>query len=497
MRSEISALDGTFYDVAIIGAGINGTSCAVELAERGFSVLLVDKADFGSGSSSRSSRFLHCGLRWLAYAIFAHGFLEKVRTVDAARKVLRFRRDMRTQTPSRVRGHTFLIPIFAEDTVSGWQFDLAFATLAVLSGFREKLNYRRYPAYELGSLPLLKHFRPRVRGVVSFTDYVYDWPERICVDLALHAERSGAIVRNYTSLRKGRQSVRGWELELVDSLGHEQTARVSARLLLNMTGVWSDQTSDAVGIPNAKTVAPNKGCHIAVQLPKEFADTGIICPNSLGHVFMCLPWRGLHILGPTETAYSGGPDNLVVDTSDVDLLLQQANAIIPGASLTVSDVRFRWAGLRPATFEVGNPLGVWRRAFHDLSPNPSSPTIGVSWGTINSYDDTVATAARLVEAKLGRAKISRRRPPTRRRESCVSHEENLSQIIATQYPVSVADVLFRRTGQGWDPDLGLGSAESVAKALADQGNGMDAGKLINHYHAVLRRDFGHNAAHLD
>ncbi|MGL9623885.1 FAD-dependent oxidoreductase [Bradyrhizobium sp. U531] len=493
MRSKISALEGTSYDVAIIGAGINGTSCAVELAERGFSVLLVDKADFGSGSSSRSSRFLHCGLRWLAYAKSAHGFFEKVRTLDAARKVLRFRRAMRTQTPSRVRGHTFLIPIFAEDIVPGWQFDLAFATLAVLSGFRGNLNYRRYSANELGSLPLLKHIRLQVRGVVSFTDYVYDWPERICVDLALSAEESGAIVRNYTNLRKGRQSMRGWELELADSLAPEQTAKVSARLLLNMTGVWSDQTSDAVGIQNAKTVTPNKGCHIMVQLPREFAGMGIICPNSLGHVFMCVPWRGLHILGPTETAYSGSPDELVVDTSDVDLLLQQANAVIPGISLTADDVRFRWAGLRPATFEEGNPLGVWRRAFHDLSPNPSSPMIGVSWGTINSYDDTVAIAARLVEAKLGVAKISRHRPPTRRSE--ISHEADLSQIIATQYPVSVADVLFRRTGHGWDPDLGLGSAESVAKALADQRNGMAAGKLMDEYHALLRREFGHSGKH--
>lgn len=491
MRGDLTRLEGNRYDVVVVGAGINGASTAARLARSGYKSLLIDKGDIGGGSSSRSSRLLHCGLNYLASAKEATTLSDRLQHLRSAKEMMRYRTASQQEIPNRIRKHTFYIPVLRDDPIQKWQFDLAFLSLFLLSGFKEGVEYRNYKNGQADAPQMLEYFGNNLMSAASFVDIVYDWPERICVDMALDAGASGADIRNYTSLANGQATARGWELSLVDTFEPQKTAAVSARLLLNLAGVWSDAVAAKVDVAGEPTVTPNKGCHIAVRLPSAFSGKGIIRRNSLGHLFICVPWRGLHIIGPTETPYSGSLDDITPDDSDVALLLEQANATVPGLHLTADDIVFRWAGLRPAAFQEGSPRGTWMRVFHDLSPRPEAPMLSMAWGRIADHADTAERIARLVQAKLGaptrRHKVSCLRP-----RACSSFDDiDLAEVIETEQAMTVADVLFRRTGQGWDADLGLPYVERVAQALEIKTGRKRAPELIDEYFNLLRRSFGY------
>jgi glycerol-3-phosphate dehydrogenase len=485
MRSHLSGLSGKRYDVAVIGGGINGTATAARLSRRGYDVVLIDQGDFGSGSSSRSSRHLHCGLATLSYAKDAKGLGKKLEYVVGARQMLRFRAEALRDFPEKIKPREFFIPVFAEDKLPNWQFDMAFGLLSLLSGFKAELGYRRHDP-KRRSVPILRHFRPGLTSATSFVDMIYDVPERLCVDLALDAESAGADIRNYTRLVAGQPTGGGWQLTLADSFSPEEIVEVSARMVLNLTGVWSDGVNARLASPKGVTVTPNKGCHIAVRLPDEFADRGIMRRNAVGHVFMCSPWRGLHVIGPTETPYTGSLDSVAPNDDDVESLLHEANSLMPGLKLSKRDIVFKWAGLRPASFEAGNPRGAWTREFHDLSPRPEAPALGLSWGRISHHADTADRLVGMVVRKLGPAPRKGDLRALRKK----SEPEDLTNIIATEYPMTVADVLFRRTGHGWDSDLGLSRAQEVAAALAARRGRASAAALVTEYTDFLRDQMG-------
>lgn len=489
MRPDLSSFSGRRYDIAVIGAGINGAASAARLARRGYKVLLVDKGDFGSGSSGRSSRLLHCGLNALASTKEAVGLAEKLKHFAAARQMLGFRSDAARQFPDKIGRRQFYIPVFTHDRIPPWQFRMAFALLSTLSGFKDKLGFTVHRPTD-DAAPVLKHFGEALDYAVSFSDVVYDWPERLCIDQALDAERSGADIRNYTEFARAHaDGESGWRIDLTDALDRTMSVTVGARLLLNLTGVWSDGVNARLRNEGGPTVTPNKGCHIAVTLPKDFSGKGIICRNAIGHLFICVPWRGFHIIGPTETAYSGPLDGVSPTEEDVALLLNQANATIPGLHLTAEDVIFRWAGLRPAAFEAGNPRGAWDRRFHDLSPGPDAPAIGLSWGRIADHPDTAATIVGMVERRLGPSKGAV--------PSGVEYRGaggTLDDIIRLEQPMTVADVLFRRTGEGWNRDLGVPKAEAIAEALLRHGVSGTVTGLVEDYRAYLHTILGYSAA---
>ena len=254
MRPPLSKLDGENFDVVIIGAGVNGASAAQHLSAAGYSVLLVDKGDFASGSSSRSSRLLHCGLRYLAPGSSIWEFVRHpgllAATLRMAKQAMESRAQLVTTAPERVRPMKFFFPIYKDGPYATWQVDLAFRTLVALGPSSVPLDYRRLAPSEVCSKPLVRWLRDQERllGVASFCEYQFEWPERICMDAVFDAERMGAVVRNYTSAMKIAQAEdKNWSVILADALAPEQTAVVRAKVLLNMAGIWIDQVNAAVG----------------------------------------------------------------------------------------------------------------------------------------------------------------------------------------------------------------------------------------------------------
>src|SRR5262249_49771289 len=159
--------------------------------------------------------------------------------------------------------------------------------------------YKRIAASEVSSIPLMRWLRDQEKlvGLAMFDEYRFEWPERICIDTVLDAERLGAVVRNYTAVMAMERRGTGWRLTLADAQQPGATATVEAQLVLNMAGIWIDRVNASATPAARKRVTGTKGAHIMVRLPAECADYGITTINRENEPFYCFPWRGLHYFG--------------------------------------------------------------------------------------------------------------------------------------------------------------------------------------------------------
>ncbi|MGI9426396.1 MAG: FAD-dependent oxidoreductase [Hyphomicrobiaceae bacterium] len=492
-RSPLVELDGGQFDVLIIGGGINGCSTAQHLAAEGYRVLLVEKNDFASAASSRSSRIVHCGLRYLAPERSPLEFFVRPRrlrtAVSMAVRSLRARREFLASTPERFRNLDMAIPIYRDDAYPGWQVDLGAAMLRLLNLGGPSIKYwRRGPDVAAAEHPLVACLRApeTLASVFSFRDYQFDWPERMCIDALLEAKNHGALVRNYTEVTTlEQQPSGGWRAVLEDRLSASSPATVQAQVLLNFTGVWIDAVNQiaAPASPPARKIVAVKGTHIAVRLPDKFRGFGIAGLNRENEHMFCLPWGDLHYIGPTETVCEGDLEDVHPTEDDIEFLLDEINYMLPKLELLRKDVELSWAGARPITFDPNRAKG--RRApagiFHDLGREGMKDAMTVTWGWVMHHRETARKAVRRVRRLL----------PPRGARSDVSYDattfpENtntlplvpacpeittgvLRHVAEREAPGHLVDILFRRTNLGWQvqvpPEAVRRAAESVADIL--------------------------------
>jgi glycerol-3-phosphate dehydrogenase len=323
---------------------VNGASAAQHLAGAGYSVLLVDKGDYGSGTSSRSSRLLHCGLRYLAPGGSIWDFAlhpSRLRTaLSMARQAMLDRRQFVQTAPERTRALNFHFPVWRGGVYQAWQVDLAMRILAALAPSDVPLGQRRLSADEARRTPLVNALRDldKLEGVAAFREYQFEWPERICMDAVLDAERLGATVRNYTAATRFAREGDAWRIGLADALERSASAEVTAAMVLNMAGIWIDRVNRSAAERARRRITGTKGVHIMVQLPPECADNGVATLNRLNEGLYCIPWRGMHYFGPTETLYEGDPDDIHPTEEEIRWLLDEANHLLPALNLKRNDV---------------------------------------------------------------------------------------------------------------------------------------------------------------
>ena len=510
MRTDLSTLENREFDVAVIGGGINGASAAQHAAAEGYSVLIVDKTDFGSGATSRSSRLLHCGLRYFEAPNPLLYFLRNpgrfVTATRMAHQAMQARRELVTTAQSRTRPITFMFPVFADGPYTEWQVDLAFRLLGSLAPKDVPLDYHRQSPGEARTNPLIAALsKPdQLLSVATFTEYQLNWPERICIDAVLDAERMGAMVRNYTRANlKSRDNGR-WNIELVDTLNGE-TADASAKSVCIMAGIWIDKV-----IKTAKPDAPRKtfgtkGAHIVVQLPSECRDFGITTTNALGEPYYCIPWHGHHYIGPTETPFDGNCDEVSASEEDVSFLLEQTNAILPGLKITRDNVLSTWAGVRPLTYDPALPKGKRSRDLHDLSSAGLDGVFAMTAGPVMTH----RSAGREVVSRLK----SFARPSGSPQEPCFEprvfenntntkpllndrpeiHLGHLRTCVRDEHALTLADVLYRRTGLGWNRALSSSEVSRAADAICRelQCPKSEREKMIAQFKTEVRSLFGH------
>ena len=480
-REGQANIGGRVFDVAIVGGGINGASAAQHLTAAGYRVLVVEQGDFANGTTARSSRLLHCGLRHLASGANPAGSLRPdrlVRSLSAARHDMLARDELVAAIPARLRRIDFCLPIYTDDVYSPWQMDAAFTILRALSPRGISLDYRRYTGAQLQQVPIAAWLREpqKLRAVAVFSEYLFDWPERIALDALFDARRMGAELRNYTRVERlyRAETEGGWRLELrsID----DEIAEAGAKIVLNLAGPWVDDLAARTGTRIAPRCNGIKGIHIALRLPAEFSGRGLFAYNSIGEPLYCLPFRDIHYAGLTRRPHRDPPGEVSASDEEIDWMIAELNRCLPKLGLTRSDILYSWAGINPLTRDPADPLGSREIKIHDLAGEGLPGMLALTAGPIVTHR---RVARRLV------TEVGKRISPSADRRAAALSETAPSDGAAGQeasglgidsaearrcareeMPRSLADLLLRRLGTGWDADQGLTAARRVAEAVA-------------------------------
>jgi glycerol-3-phosphate dehydrogenase len=334
-RATIGQLAAQPADLLVIGGGINGAGIARDAAMRGLRTLLVEQNDLGSGTSSRSSRLIHGGLRYLEQGEFGM-------VLEANRE----RRTLQRIAPHLVWPLPFVFPVHRGDRISRWRLAAGMLLYDVLALFRNVRPHRMLGKRGmLEAEPML-----RDRGLLGGARY-YDAQcddARLVVATARSAIHNGALVANYMAVRAlERTAGRVVGAQLEDRLTGERGV-IRASVVVNATGPWADQVRKLEDAGATPLLQPTKGVHVVVARARLDHREAIAFTSPIdGRVMFVLPWGNLSYIGTTDTDSSEPPDDLGVSADEIVYLLRSTNARFPSARLSLEDVRATWAGLRP------------------------------------------------------------------------------------------------------------------------------------------------------
>ncbi|HEX6644881.1 MAG TPA: glycerol-3-phosphate dehydrogenase/oxidase [Gemmatimonadales bacterium] len=376
-------------DVLVIGGGITGAGIARDAAMRGLRTALVDARDFASGTSSRSSRLVHGGLRYLE-----QGHLGLV--TEAVRE----RETLLRIAPHLVRPLDFLFPVHQGDRVPLWKLAAGVGLYSLLARFRNVGRLRVLS--KRGALEAEPMLRERgLTGAVVYADAQCD-DARLVVATARSAAQHGAFVANHVRvLSLHRKDGRAAGATVADAVTGREGV-VEAGIVVNAAGPWCDQVRRLEDPTVPPLLRPTRGVHVMVSRERLGTRHAITFLSPIdGRVMFALPWGELAYIGTTDTDDAGPPDQVRADGDDLVYLLRSANARFPNAHLTEEDVRVTWAGLRPLLAgKPGSEASSVSRE-HAIVTGPAG-MITVAGGKLTTYRSMAAEVVDLVARRLGR-----------------------------------------------------------------------------------------------
>jgi glycerol-3-phosphate dehydrogenase len=380
----MTELSGEQFDLLVIGGGITGCGVARDAAMRGLSVVLVERDDFASGTSGRSSRLIHGGIRYLE-----QGQLHLVH------ESIRERQTLLRIAPHLVMPLAFTWPIYRGARVGKVKLSAGLLVYQLMAVGRSRRHSTLNAAETLDREPGLKS--TGLTGGAVYYDACTD-DARLTMTNAVSAKQLGATVMSHTRvteiIRDGAKSVGAVAISQFSGESRE----IRARVIVNATGVWQNDFDDN---EHARQLHGSKGVHIGV--PRERIGNRdaltLISPVD-GRVMFCLPAGPQAIIGTTDTWTDESPETVHASLADVDYLLSSVNAYFPRAQLTPDDVVSAWAGIRPlASASAANPSAVSRE--HSIVTD-SSGMIHVTGGKLTTYRAMAAEIVDRVQEALGR-----------------------------------------------------------------------------------------------
>jgi len=353
-RQAFEELDQQHFDLLVIGGGITGAGIARDAALRGLKVALLEKSDFGSGTSSKSSKLIHGGLRYLQHAEFGLVF----EAVSERTLLLKL-------APHLVKPQLFLVPTFRGQYPGRFVLGCGMWMYDALSKFAAPDRHRAYRKKGVQKIePGLK--ADGLTGGVTYYDGMTD-DARLTLETILDAVRAGAKVLSYARVRGFVEDSTGivQGVTVADVLDETRTTTLFAKVTVNSTGPWSDLVLRLLRHNQpAPMVRPTKGVHIlvdAARLPVQHAVVMTVPKD--GRIIFAIPWADPEsptasrtVIGTTDTDYHGDPDRVAADAADIDYLLEVANFFFPESKLVPDDVLATWAGLRPLVMPSSDGL---------------------------------------------------------------------------------------------------------------------------------------------
>jgi glycerol-3-phosphate dehydrogenase len=440
------------FDVLVIGGGITGAGVARDAAMRGLSVALVEASDFASGTSSRSSRLVHGGVRYLE-----HGQLGLV--FEACRE----RRILATIAPHLVRPLQFMWPVYEKARIRLWKLRAGLFLYDALALGRNLGRHRTISTHVVTALePELRHMG--MTGGALYYDAATD-DIRLTLATVLSARDSGAIVLNHVSVHDLLMTSDGVCGARAVDLRTGVDLEIRARAVVNAAGPWSDAIVRMAEPQARRAVRGTKGVHVSVPRDRVRNNGALTLLSPIdGRVMFVLPAGTFSIIGTTDTEFDGKPERVRATTADVTYLLRSANAFFPGAHLMASDVVSAWAGIRPLV------------ASGDKDPDAASREHAIAWtvpgllsvtgGKLTTYRamaaDVMDTIARRLRVGHGRAATHKESLPG---GDIASLEDELALARATIGAPDIAEHLVHAYGTRW---RAIWQMACVDRALAER-----------------------------
>lgn len=319
-------------NLAIIGGGINGAGLAAQAAQAGLSVALFEKDDFASGTSSKSTKLFHGGIRYLEQFRFSLVF-----------EGLHERNRLLSMVPHLSRTIPFLLPSYKGDQRPAWMLKIGLWLYDLLAGSHNIAKHQWLSPHEaLTKAPTLKS--EGLKGCGLYYDAQVN-DARLVLENILAAEKAGAQCLNYHQVTEIDEESSGYRITYWNDLT-KKTDSLIAAALVNASGPWANETAQLISSDAKKLVRPTRGTHIVV--PQVLGDHAVlITTQGDKRVIFVIPWRGYSLIGTTDIDDTGDPDSTHPTDEEIDYLIEQASRVFPGASLNKQNVIAAFAGLRP------------------------------------------------------------------------------------------------------------------------------------------------------
>jgi glycerol-3-phosphate dehydrogenase len=378
------SLEGEHFQVIVIGGGINGVAIARECVLAKRRTLLVEQHDFAAGTTSRSTRIIHGGLRYLEHT-----------EIGLVRESLRERQHLLRQRPHLVHPVHFLLALDQKSRRSA---------LSVRTGL---WLYRRLGGPALGVNPRMDRQKlerlldaGRRWSVFSFEDAQCEFPERMVAEWLVEAIEAGAVARNHTQVlavdvRHGRAQ----GVLLHDRLSGKEE-RVEATWIINATGPWADRVCQRSRIKTKDPMVGGvRGSHIVLPRFPGAPDAAVFTEATDGRPIFVIPWNEQTLVGTTEVPDTNDPGRTEPSQDEIEYLMRSLLRLFPRAKVSAQDIRYAFAGIRPLPFSPKmQPSAVSRKHhLHDHAEDGAVQMISVIGGKLT----TAAQLARECVAKIG------------------------------------------------------------------------------------------------
>lgn len=386
MKREVELIKDTEFDVVVIGGGIQGAGIAREACLQGLKTLLVDRSDFASGTSSRSTKLIHGGLRYLE-----HGRLKLVKESLKERKLA-----MRL-APHLVKPLPFLFPVYSGDRRPLWQIKTGIALYDLLAKQAKIKSHENWDSKKIAqAFPNIK--TQGLKGGSLYWDAQTD-DSRLCLEVLKAAFQMGAQVANYMRVTGfTKQEGKLTQAHLKDLRSGEEI-RVRGKVFINAAGVWCDAVRKMSQEGLANKIVMSKGIHLVTKRLFSPESTSIplavVAPTRDKRVFFIIPWLGeTSLIGTTDTEFTGKPSECYAEKEDVEYLLGEFRRIFPDYELKRENVYTTFTGLRALVGTPGKVSAELSREYEiETLENGLISVLGGKYTTFRSLSEKIVAQA--------------------------------------------------------------------------------------------------------
>ncbi len=330
------------YDILIIGGGINGAGIALDAILRGYSVLVLEKNDFGGFTTSGSTKLIHGGLRYLEYLEFS-----------LVRESLREREILLQNAPHLVKPLQIDFPLYKHSERGPLLIKMGMILYDILSYDKSMPNHKVLFAKDGIGLPksLNSLHRKGLKGVASYYDCQIKYPERLCLDTILAAEKNGADVLNYSKFESMKLESDNYLIKFQDTINNSEYS-TKAKYIVNAAGPFVDEVNKAVSNKIPRLMGGTKGSHILIRRFEDGPENGLyIEAMQDGRPFFIIPWDDYYLVGTTDIFYKNTLDRITASEDEINYLLTELNHFIDTQTFSREDILYTYSGIRPLPFE--------------------------------------------------------------------------------------------------------------------------------------------------